>query len=68
MPLCLEAVVIQGLTKPTCTSQKPSWNVPKVKKTTLYVGAVSDNNFKRYQREKKEQNIEQSQKMNFLSA
>ena len=67
MPLCLEAVVIQGLTKPTCTSQKPSWNVPKVIKTTLYVGAVSDN-FKRYQREKKEQNIEQTQKMNFLSA
>ena len=31
----LEAAIMQGLTKPTCTSQKSSWNVQKGIKTTL---------------------------------
>ena len=56
----VEAAVIQGLTKPTCTSQKYSWNFPKGIKTTLDMGPVSDNTFKRHrERKKREQNIEQ---------
>ena len=36
--LRVEAAVTQGLTKPTCTSQKSSWNVPKGIKRTLDLG------------------------------
>ena len=62
MLFCVEAAVMQGLTKPTCTSQKSSWNVPKGIKTTLDVGPVSEDTFKCYHyRKKREQNIEQPQ-------
>ena len=66
----VEAAIMQGLTKPTCTSQKSSWNVPKGIKTTLEVGPVSDDTFKRHHyRKKREQNIEQPQieKKEFLT-
>ena len=53
---------MQGLTKPTCTSQKSSWNVQKGIKTTLDMGRVSNDTFKRHHyRKKREQNIEQPQ-------
>ena len=62
MLFCLEAAIMQGVTKPTCTSQKSSWNVPKGIKTTLDVGPVSDDTSQRHHyRKKREQNIEQHQ-------
>ena len=62
MLFCVETAVMQDLTKPTCTSQKSSWNVPKGIKTTLDMGPVSDDTFERhYYRKKREQNIEQPQ-------
>ena len=70
MLLRVEAAIKQGLTKPTCTSQKSSWNVPKGIKTTLDVGPVSDDTFKRHHyRKKREQNIEKPQieKKEFLT-
>ena len=66
----VEAAIMQGLTKPTCTSQKSSWNVPKGINTTLDVGPVSDDTFKRHHyRKKREQNIEKPQieKKEFLT-
>ena len=58
----VEAAIMQGLTKPTCTSQKSSWNVQKGIKTTLDMGRVSNDTFKRHHyRKKREQNIEQPQ-------
>ena len=55
----VEAAVMQGLAKPTYTGKKPSWNVPKGIKTTLGVGPVLEDTFKRhYYRKKREQNIE----------
>ena len=58
----VEAAIMQGLTKPTCTSQKSSWNVQKGIKTTLDMGRVSNDTFKRHHyRKKREQNIEQHQ-------
>ena len=48
----MEAAVMQGLTKPRCTSQNSSWNVPKGIKAT----------FKHHHyRKKGEQNIEKPQ-------
>ena len=58
----VKAAIMQGLTKPTCTSQKSSWNVQKGIKTTLDMGRVSNDTFKRHHyRKKREQNIEQPQ-------
>ena len=58
----VEAVVMQGLAKPTYTGQKPSWNIPKGIKTILGVGPVSEDTFKcQYYRKKREQNNEQPQ-------
>ena len=58
----VEAAALPGLTKPTCTSQKSSSNVPMGIKTTLDVGPVLGDVFKcDYYREKREQNIKQPQ-------
>ena len=51
---------MQGLNEPACTSQKSSWNIPKGIKTTLDMGPVLDDTFKRHHyRKNREQNIEQ---------
>ena len=60
MSFSVEAAVMQGLAKPACTSLKSSRNVPKEIKTTLDVGSVSDDIFKRdHYMKKREQNAEQ---------